>query len=226
VSAIRLRPEELDLLVRMLDRRDSAHLAGVTSDVFQATELNGGTSVLFYPGHSGGEDVPSLTVSRFRSLGVFHVIKEWGEGFTFDLVDDIRDRLEQLRQAAGQPTLLGEAVAARQQAGAELTALQARVEQAAGERQAKREAFASAVGRWANRLATLVSIGLYAAATIVAMVVTTPAFGGIVGGVVLAVLAILSWRFHLDAFAAAHALERRTTRAIENWLRTFDAAEG
>jgi hypothetical protein len=34
MSTIRLRPDELDLVARLIDKRDSAHLSGHTSDPF------------------------------------------------------------------------------------------------------------------------------------------------------------------------------------------------
>lgn len=223
---IQLRPDEFELLLWMIDRRDAAHLAGRTTDVFQVAEFNGGKSVLFTPGRTEGRDVPSATVSRLQTVDVFHVIKWGAKGFTFDLVDDIRDRLEQLRLDAGQPTRLGELEAAKERAEALARETQAQVVVAARARSEKRHAFAERVGRGARRLA---SVGLFAFYVVVvtlggyvlsanlslALILAIVLVGGAIG--------LADWLLHIDGFALAAGLERRVTAKVDRWLESFDA---
>lgn len=223
--SIRLKPDELDLLARLIDRRDSAHLAGITTDPFYALELNGGVSVLVCPGRTGRDQVATLTIHRLRSVGLFHVISENKNTLTFDLVDDVRDQLELLREAAGQPSLVGQERAARANAEDQLSRLQVNVEADAGEREARRQATSRRVGRWAFRVALIGLVAVYLLATAIVALATTVVIAGIVAAGLLGLIGVLSWAFHLDAFAAAHWVETRVAGRFGRWLDSFETDE-
>jgi hypothetical protein len=225
MSSIRLKPDELDLLARLIDRRDSAHLAGITTDPFSAIELNGGVSVLACPGRTGREQAATLTIHRLRSAGLFQVISENKSTLTFDLVDDVRDQLELLREAAGQPSLVGQERAARASAEDQLSGLQVKVEADAGEREARRQATSKRVGRWAFRVALIGLVAVYLLATAIMALATTVVIAGIVAAGLLGLIGVLSWGFHLDAFAAAHWVETRVAGRFKGWLDAFEMDE-
>jgi hypothetical protein len=124
---IRPKKSDIDLLVRLIDMRDSARLAGHTDDPFRLFEFNGTESVLFSPGRNEGTDISTLAMRRLQHLGLFHIIDVLAKGFTFDLVDDVRDRLEEMRVALGQPSRLGEVEAAKERAEAAQRDLEAKV---------------------------------------------------------------------------------------------------
>lgn len=113
--------------VRLIDMRDSAHLAGHTDDPFHLVRFNGNESVLFSPGRTEGINISTLAIRRLEDLGLFHVFDVAAKGFTFDLVDDVRDRLEEMRVALGQPSRLGEVEAAKERAEAAQRDLEAKV---------------------------------------------------------------------------------------------------
>jgi len=225
MTTIRLQPDELDLIARMIDKRDSAHLSGHTTDPFRVVELNGGTSVLSYPGRTGADNIPTRTIYRLRNLDLFQVFSHEKNVLVFDLADDIRDRLEQLRHEAGQPSPLTQELMARARAEDQQSKLETSIQRASRAREARRQAFADRIGRWVKRVAIVVIIGIYAAASIIVAIFTTPAIAGIAATGILAIIAILSWVFHLDAYAAVRALERRVAKAVEGWLDNFEARE-
>src|SRR5689334_23356732 len=115
---IQPKQADIDLLSQIIDVRDSAHLAGHTDKPFGLANLNGGQSLLVGPGNAGGTGVSTFAVQRLQDLGLFRVITSDSKGMTFDLVDDFRDRLEEMRVAIGQPSRLGEAQAATERAEA------------------------------------------------------------------------------------------------------------
>jgi hypothetical protein len=229
---IRPTPDDVDLLVRIIDIRDSAHLAGHTQDAFRLIEVNGPTSILVGPGHSGGIEVSDLAMGRLRDLGLFRVIDQRGNGLTFDLVDDFRDRLEEMRVAVGEPSRMGELEAslnrAEGTASAAAAALQtheARDAEDARTRGDLRAAFAARVGRWV-RWATAIVLGvLYVALVVVAgyfISANLPlALGvGIIG--VSVVLAVLDWLLQIDGLWLAKRVERWAVRRVADWLGSFD----
>jgi hypothetical protein len=67
LSAIRLKPDELDLIARMIDKRASAHLSGHTSDPLRAITPNGGVTILSYPGGMGTENHEPRRPSRLTN---------------------------------------------------------------------------------------------------------------------------------------------------------------
>lgn len=223
MSAIRLQPEELDLLARMIDKRDSAHLSGHRDAPFRVVELNGGQSVLTYPGGMGADNVPTRTLRRFRSLDLFQVFDEGKNVVVFDLADRIRDRLEELKDESSQPSMLAQERAARARAQDQQSRLEVSIESAARAREARRKAFAGRAGRWAYRLTNSVLIAIYVAAVILSTIFIAPTFGAIIGIGILAVIGILDWGFHRDAFGVAHVCENWTVERVERWLASLEA---
>lgn len=222
---MRLRPDELDLIAHLIDKRDSAHLSGHTSDPFQAVSLNGGVSILVFPGRTGRDSVPTLTFDRLMSLGVFHVFSRKKNVVTFDLVDDIRDRLEQLKAEAGQPSLLAREREARARAEDRQSILEQTLEHGARKRAERRDDFAARVGRWGFRLAIAALVVIYLLATWIVSLVATPALASIAAAALLAIVGVMSWAFRLDAFAAAHWVEAQVASRTRAWLHRFEAED-
>jgi len=135
---IRPKQNDLDLLGRLIDLRDSARLAGHTDDPFRLFDFNGTESVLYGPERNEGQDVSTMGMRRLQDLGLLHVIDVLPKGFTFDLVDDVRDRLEEMRVALGQPSRLGEIEAAKERAEAAQRDLETRVRESVASRAASR----------------------------------------------------------------------------------------
>jgi len=215
---------DIDLLATLIDMRDSAHLAGHREKPMTWVAFNGGRSMV---ATAGGRSVDEATfnMQRLLDLGLLRVITRKGSIVTFDLVDDVRDRLEEMRAAAGQPSRTAQAEGARLQAEAALWDLEERVDAAARQRAARRAEFASRVGRTVRLLA--------AAALVVAYVVTVTIAGYflsanlpvafVVGIVIVAVgLTVLDWAAHVDGFAIAKAAGEATAGRVRRWLETFD----
>ncbi len=225
MSAIRLRPDELELVARMIDKRDSAYLSGHTNDPFRVGTPNGGEWVLQYPGQMGAETIPSRTIERLGELNLLEGVREGKGAMTFHLADDIRDQLEELKDAAGQPSELARERDARARAEDRQSRLEVKIERDTRARAESREAFAARVGRMTNALVSIVFIGCYAAAVILPLILTTLAIGVVVSALVLLVFGILSWRFHIDAFRGARATERWAERRVNQWLASFEAKD-
>lgn len=223
MTAVRLRPDELELVAHMIDKRDSAHLSGHRNAVFRVAMLNGGEWAVQYLGRMGAESVPARTIERFRELGLFQGVRVGRGAMTFDLADDIRDRLEQLKDAAGQPSELGHERDARARAEDQLSRLQVQVERDARGRALRRKAFASLIGRWAFRVTTGLLIAAYLSAVVLSTVFASLTLGAFVGVAVLAALGIADWGFHRDAFGWAHGIERWAATRVDRWLAGFEA---
>jgi hypothetical protein len=86
------KQSDIDLLARLLDIRKSADLAGLTNDLFSQIDCPGRNNLV----------VPKIKMRRLRDLGLFYVIHTGATGFTFDLADDVRDRLDQMRVAVSK----------------------------------------------------------------------------------------------------------------------------
>lgn len=224
---------DIDLLLQIIDLRDSAHLAGHTDKPFNLAKLNGGQSVLVSPGNAGGTNVSTFAVQRLEDLGLFRIIASKPTGLTFDLVDDFRDRIEEMRVAIGQPSRLGEAQAAteraeaaRQHSEADARDLESKVQAAAATRAERRAVFARRAGGWVRRAATIALGVFYIGVVVVAgqvlssilplpLIVTVIAVAVIVG--------VLDWLLHIDGFALAAWAEAGAVNRITRWLESFDA---
>jgi hypothetical protein len=232
---IRPKPQDIDLLDRLIEMRDAAQFAGVRDDVFRLFDFNGTESVLFSPSRNEGIDVSTLGMRRLQDLGLFHLVDRLDKGFTFDLVDDVRDRREEMQVALGQPSRMGELEAAlgRAEGVAEVarSALRDRaagVASAARARADLRAAFARRVGRrvlWAARAA----LGfLYAAVVVIAgyFVSSNLPLAFVVGVIGLfVVLAAVDWLLHIDGFALAARAEAWAVVRVTRWLEKFEASE-
>lgn len=129
-----------------------------------------------------------------------------------------------------QPThaaTLGEAAerAARANAEDQLSRLQVNVEADTGEREARRQATSRRVGRWTFRVALIGLVAVYLLATAIVALATTVVIAGIVAAGLLGLIGVLSWAFHLDAFAAAHWVETRIAGRFRRWLDSFETDE-
>jgi hypothetical protein len=229
---LRPKPDDVDLLRRLIDIRDSAHLAGITDDPFRLIEFNGTKSVLFSPGHTGGTEISTLGMRRLEALGLFHLFDRLPKGFTFDLVDDVLDLLEDMRVALGQPSRMGELEAGVSRAEAAASAadrarqdLEASVEAAARQRAELRRGFARRVGRWVRWGARLALGAVYIGVVVIAGYFLSSNLPlallvGVIG--VAAVLAVLDWLLRIDGFALATAIEARVIERITRWLESFD----
>jgi hypothetical protein len=226
VVTIQPKQGDIDLLGQIIDRRDSAHLAGHTDKPFNLLRLNGGQSVLASPGNAGGINVSTFAMQRLEDLGLFRVIDSTKNGMTFDLVDDFRDRFEEMKIALGQPSRMGEAEAASERATAAQRDLEARVQAAAARRAERRGVFARRVGRWAKRTTTVALGILYVGIIVLAgyFVSSNLPLALIVGVIAAAViLAVLDWLLHIDGFALAARAEAGAVGRVGRWLESFDA---
>jgi hypothetical protein len=227
------KPTDLDLLVRLIDMRDSAHLAGHINDPFRLFEFNGTESVLFSPGRNEGINITTMGMRRLQHLDFLQLIDILPKGFTFDLVDDVRDRLEETRVALGQPSRLGEAQAATQMAEAARAQaetvqrdLVATIADRAATRAARRSAFANRVGRSVGLIARVVLGIIYVGVVVLAGFFVTANLPMAIVVAVIAVavlLTVVDWLFHIDGFALAVAVESRTVSRTTRWLESFDA---
>jgi hypothetical protein len=95
------KQSDIDLLAQLIDIRNSADLAGHTDDLFREFDPQGAEAIVFGPG-GNSQVVSKLTMRRLRDLGLFYVIDSGPHVLRFDLADDVRDRLEQMRVAAGR----------------------------------------------------------------------------------------------------------------------------
>jgi len=95
------KQSDIDLLARLIGIRESADLAGHTDDLFSQIDFQGAEAAVLGPGRNN-QVVPKIKMRRLRDLGVFYVIHTGATGFTFDLADDVRDRLEQMRVAVSR----------------------------------------------------------------------------------------------------------------------------
>jgi hypothetical protein len=222
VSAIRLHPDELDLLARMIDKRESAHLSGHRNDRFLVATPNGDEWVLRYPGGMGAETVPARTIERLRELDTFQLVREGRNALTFDLADQPRDLLEQLKAAAGQPSELARLDQRRAQIEEQLGDCQKKAEADARERAQRRRDFAAHLGHWTNVAVTVALVGLYLVAAGLPLVFATNVVGIVISALMLAAFGVLGWRFHIDAWRGANAAQAWVERRAERWLRRFE----
>jgi len=228
---IRPKPEDIDLLAQLIDMRDSAHLAGHTQDAFNLARFQGTQSLLISPGRSGSIQVSTFAMDRLRDLGLFRVISVRENGLTFDLVDDVRDQLEEMRVTAGQPSRMGEleaaverAEGAREAAEAARRDLETKIAAAARSRADLRAAFARRVGRRVRRVAMLALGAFYVGVAVIAgyFALSLPQPVAIAIVVVAVGLALLGWLRHIDGFSLATGLESRVVARIIRWLASFD----
>lgn len=230
---IRAKPEDIDLLVRLIDMRDSAELAGVRGP-FSLMPFQGGEALLTGPSRTGNAQVSTFQMGRLEDLGVLRIITRTArQGLTFDLVDDVRDLLEEMRVSIGQPSRMGELEAAlslalgdREQALTAQTELEKGVSDAADDRAARREAAATRVGRRVRRLAIVVLalgyVTIYAAVVMVGFLATSNPIAA--AGIVLAggLLALLAWVSPIDGFWLADKAEGIVSRRVRRWLDSLD----
>jgi hypothetical protein len=229
---LRPSPEDVDLLAQLIDMRDSAHLAGHRSKPFVHTAFNGGDSAVMAPGQTGAITVPTMALGRLRDLGVLRVISDRGRSFTFDLADDVRDRIEEMRIATGMASRMGELQAAVDRAAARTSEseaarreLEVRVAAATQARATHRSAFARRVGRWVRLLTSVVLGALYfGAVTVGGYVLSSNLPLAVAAGFALtAGLAVLDWQFHVDGFWLARRLGAWIESGIERWLARFES---
>ncbi|MBI3748060.1 MAG: hypothetical protein HY262_04330 [Chloroflexi bacterium] len=171
-------------------------------------------------------------MSRLQDLGVLRVVGVLDNGYSFDLVDDIEDRREEMRVAAGQPSRMGELQASVARAEAATTLAEAGRRQVEADSARARERrsdlralFAHRVGRWVLWFARIVLGTLYIGAVVLAgYFVSANLPVAIVVAVigVSVVLAALDWLLHIDGFALAATLESRTVKGLVLWLESFD----
>jgi hypothetical protein len=210
--------------------RDSAHLAGHQDDAFNVAQFQGTQSVLVGPGRTG-VNVPTFGMRRLQDLGLFRIIGERERGLKFDLVDDVRDRLEEMRFAAGQPSRMGElqasverAEAATESAEAARHDLENKITAAARARADLRAAFARRVGRRLRRGVTIGLVAVYVAVIVIAGYFVSslplPLVVGIVG--VSVALAVLAWVRRIDGFSLAAGVESWVVKRLIRWLEFFD----
>lgn len=232
---IRPTPEDIDLLAQLIDMRDSAHLAGHTQDAFNLARFQGTQSLLISPGQSGQIQVSTFAVERLRDLGLFRVINVREKGFTFDLADDVRDQLEEMRVTAGQPSRMGEleaeverAEGAREAAEAARHDLETKIAAAALSRADLRAVFARRVGRRVRRVAMVLLGAFYVGVAVLAgyFALSLPQPAAIAIVVVAVGLALLGWLRHIDGFSLATGLESRVVERITRWLDSFDSEIG
>ena len=232
---IRPTPDDIDLLAQLIEMRNSARLAGHTQDAFNLARFQGTLSLLVSPGRSGSISVSTLAMGRLEDLGLFRVIDRREKVLKFDLVDDVRDRLEEMRVAAGQPSRMGELEAAASRAEVATEAaetarrdLEARVAAAALARADLRAAFARRVARRVRWAAMLVLGALYVSVAVIAgyFALTLPQPAAIVIVVVAIGLALLGWLRHIDGFSLATGIESRVVEQITRWLNSFDVPDG
>jgi len=229
---LRPSPEDVDLLARLIDMRDSAHLAGHRSKPFIHTAFNGGDSAVMAPGQTGAITVPTMALGRLRDLGVLRVINDRGRSYTFDLADDVRDRIDEMRAAAGQPSRMGELEAAVEHAETAARAaeaardeIEARVATAAQLRAARRSAFAHRVGRLTRALAVIILVVVYVGVVLVAgyLVSSNLPVALVVACIgVAVVLAVLDWGLHVDGFWLATRAGGWVAARTESWLASFE----
>ena len=226
-------PEDIDLLAQLIDLRDSAHLAGHRDDVFNLLQFQGTQSVLVGPGRTGRISVSTMAMRRLQDLGLFRVINVREKGLTFDLGDDVRDRLEEMRVSVGQPSRMGELQAAKEQAEAAIERaeaaqrdLEASVEAAAAKRAERRHAFARRVGRRVRRAATVALGAIYLGVVLISgyfVASNLPPLAVVAIVSVAVALAVLGWLRHIDGFSLAAGIESRVVKRITAWLESFDA---
>ena len=230
---IQPKPEDVDELARLLEIRDTAHLAGHRDDPFTLFNFSGSEAVLVSPGRSQGDTVSKMQMRRLEDLGLLRVIDRLADGFTFDLVDDVRDRLEEMRVAVVLPSRMGELEASLQRAEAATKAAESARQDLEGHirddrraRAERRAAFGYRVGRWARWLARIALGVLYVGVVVVAgyFVSSNLPLAIIVGVVgVAVVLTALDWLLHIDGFALAAAFEASVVKRVTEWLESFDS---
>ena len=95
------KQSDIELLARLIDIRDSADLAGHTDDLFRQIDVNGPDAVVHGPGRNS-LTIPKIKMRRLRDLGLFYDLDPGSKAFRFDLADDVRDRLEEMRVVVGR----------------------------------------------------------------------------------------------------------------------------
>ena len=226
---IRAKPDDVNLLTRLIDMRDSAELAGVRG-AFSLTPFQGGQALLVGPSRVGSAQVATFEMSRLEDLGVFRVISRTARGgLSFDLVDDVRDLLEEMRVSLGQPSRMGEleaslarVTAEKDQAVAARNDLERKLSAAADDRAARRRAAAMRIGRRVRRCALVVLAFLYFVINVAVYAVTANTV--VTFGVVLALglVAAFAWLSHVDGFWLAARAETLATDRVRRWLDSLD----
>jgi hypothetical protein len=234
-SAVRPKPEDIDLLNRLIDMRESAELAGIRADPFHLTAFNGGQALVIAPGKSGNAQVPAFGMRRLEDLGALRIISRGNRGgYSFDLADDARDRVDEWRASLGKPSRIGElqgelarAEGAKGAAEKEIAAVKATIEASTAARERRRDDFAVRMGRrvrWVVvAILAVAYLAIYGAAAILASIwASSPlAAGGIT--VAAGLLALVSWLGHLDGFVLAAKAEAAATDRVRRWLASFEA---
>lgn len=232
MAVIRPKPEDVEEFARLIAIRESAHLAHITSDPFTLFNFNGTEGVLVSPGRAKGENVAKMRIRRLEDLGVLRIIDRSANGYTFDLVDDYTDRLEEMRVALGQPSRMGEleasvalAEAAAKHSEAERQRAEADSAAARGRRADLRSDFAGRVGRRVLLVARVALGAFYIGAIAVAGYLVSanlpvPFVVAVIG--ITISLAALDWLLHIDGFALAANLEARAVKRALRWLESFD----
>ena len=95
------KQSDIDLLAMLINIRDSADLAGHTDDLFRLIDVNGPDAIVHGPGWKSLV-ISKIKMRRLRDLGLFYDLDPGSKAFRFDLADDVRDRLEQMRVAVGR----------------------------------------------------------------------------------------------------------------------------
>lgn len=221
MTTIRLKPDELELIGQMIDKRDSAHLSGHTADPFSAVALNGGVTAIQFPGRTGAAQTTTLTFQRLLAVDVLVVVSRKGNVTNFDLADGIRDRLEDLKMEAGQPSQLERERAARARPEERQSQLETQIQREVAIRQERRTAFAAGVGRRASLTVTTV-LGVVYLAAVVYGLIAAPLVAALLA-LALGILGLASWLFRIDAFWLSHQAQRQAAARVERWLSRFEA---
>lgn len=103
-SEVRPSADDLELLQQLVEWHDSAHLAGHRDAEFLVAFGNDEADVT-HPGFAGSKRMSVRTLRRLIRLGALDVLSgdpgPESNAFTFDVVDGVRDRLDELRGIAG-----------------------------------------------------------------------------------------------------------------------------
>lgn len=163
-----------------------------------------------------------MTIDRLRNLGAFQIFRQTKNVIHFDLVDDIRDRLEELKDQAGQPSLLAQERDARSRAEERQAHLEVAIERRSRARRARHEAFGARIGRLVKWTAVAALVLLYGGATVLVAMLTTPVPAIAAAVSLLLVIGILDWVFHVDAHGVVRLLEGKAAAAARRWAEQFD----
>ena len=234
---MRPRQEDVDLLQHLIDLRDSAHLAGHTTLPFMLIHDGPHEDLVSAPGDNRANGVPGLLVKRLQDEGVIEIVKNLPHGFTFDLSDDCRERLDQMRASLGQPSRMGELEAdvasARWDQNVARVArehLERQVSRASADSAARREAAATKIGSRVRRVASVALVVVYALVYVAVVAVgyfwtSNPVVGvGIVA--IGTLLALLAGVFRIDGFWLAGKAGDYCSGFIRRWLDAIEGSTG